>query len=78
MSNPIREDFKEIIKNNEYNNISIRVIKTGKYEGTKSIISYNQIPKQTFPQNIINNYSSKTTSIMKKNAQTSFNNPQNN
>ena len=78
MSNPIREDFKEIIKNNEYNNISIRVIKTGKYEDTKSIISYNQIPKQTFPQNIINNYSSKTTPIMKKNSQTSFNNPQNN
>lgn len=78
MSNPIREDFKEIIKNNEYNNISIRVIKTGKYEDTKSIISYNQIPKQTFPQNIINNYSSKTTPIMKKNSQTSFNNPQDN
>ena len=78
MSNPIREDFKEIIKNNEYNNISIRVIKTGKYEDTKSIISYNQIPKQTFPQNIINNYSSKTTPIMKKNSQTSFNNQQNN
>ena len=78
MSNPIREDFKEIIKNNEYNNISIRVIKTGKYEDTKSIISYNQIPKQTFPQNIINNYSSKITPIMKKNSQTSFNNPQDN
>ena len=78
MSNPIREDFKEIIKNNEYNNISIRVIKTGKYEDTKSIISYNQIPKQTFSPNIINNYSSKTTPIMKKNSQTSFNNPQNN
>ena len=78
MSNLIREDFKEIIKNNEYNNISIRVIKTGKYEDTKSIISYNQIPKQTFPQNIINNYSSKTTPIMKKNSQTSFNNPQDN
>jgi len=74
MSNPIREDFKEIIKNNEYNNISIRVIKTGKYEDTKSIISYNQIPKQTFPHN----YSSKTTPIMKKNSQTSFNNPQDN
>ena len=78
MSNPIREDFKEIIKNNEYNNISIRVIKTGKYEDTKSIISYNQIPKQTFSPNIINNYSSKTTPIMKKNSQTSFNNPQDN
>lgn len=78
MSNPLREDFKEIIKNNEYNNISIRVIKTGKYEDTKSIISYNQIPKQTFSPNIINNYSSKTTPIMKKNSQTSFNNPQDN
>ena len=78
MSNPIREDFKEIIKNNEYNNISIRVIKTGKYEDTKSIISYNQIPKQTISPKIINNYSSKTTPIMKKNSQTSFNNPQDN
>ena len=78
MSNPIREDFKEIIKNNEYNNISIRVIKTGKYEDTKSIINYNQILKQTFSPNIINNYSSKTTPIMKKNSQTSFNNPQDN
>lgn len=78
MSNPIREDFKEIIKNNEYNNISIRVIKAGKYEDTKSIISYNQIPNQTFSQNIINNYNSKTTPIMKKYSQTSFNNPQDN
>ena len=41
-----REGFKEIIKNNEYNNISLRIINDRKSEGIKNVIDHNKKFKQ--------------------------------
>ena len=43
-----REGFKEIIKNNVYNNISLRIINDRKSEGIKNVIDH----KKKFKQNI--------------------------
>ena len=42
MSDFLREEFKERIKNNEYNNISIRIINESRNEGLKKLVDHNQ------------------------------------
>jgi len=60
MENLVREEFKNILKNNEYNNISIRIIKDSKKEGTKKVIDHTQKKKQNIsiniPYNHLNNF----------------------
>ena len=46
MSDLTREGFKEIIKNNEYNNISLRIINDKKREGIKNVIDHSKKIKQ--------------------------------
>ena len=46
MSDLTREGFKEIIKNNEYNNISLRIINDRKREGIKNVIDHTKKIKQ--------------------------------
>ena len=54
-----REGFKEIIKNNEYNNISLRIINDRKREGIKNVIDHTKKTKQNIsikiPQKQIDN-----------------------
>ena len=42
MSSLVREEFKELIKNNEYNNISIRIINDSKKSGLNNVVDRNQ------------------------------------
>ena len=46
MSDLTREGFKEIIKNNEYNNISLRIINDRKREGIKNVTDHTKKIKQ--------------------------------
>ena len=66
MDNLVREGFKNIIKNNEYNNISIRIIKDTKKEGTKNIIDNTPRSRQNIMINIPYNHLSNNHIINKK------------
>lgn len=62
MADFVREEFKEKIKNNEYNNISIRIINYSKRNGVKKVIDHNRNPKKnisiSIPDYRHNEYSS--------------------
>ena len=66
MDNLVREGFKNIIKNNEYNNISIRIIKDTKKEETKKIIDNTPRSRQNIMINIPYNHLSNNYIINKK------------
>ena len=79
MENLVREEFKNILKNNEYNNISIRIIKDSKKEGTKKVIDHTHKKKQNISINIQQNYLSNFYISNKKISNASLNtNPSDN
>ena len=57
MSSLVREGFKEMIKNNGYNNISIKIINDTKKPGLNNVIDRNQNRNKNISINIPNNYS---------------------
>ena len=69
MSSLVREEFKELIKNNEYNNISIRIINDSKKSGLNNVVDHNQNRNKNknislnIPNNYLNNYNLQNKTI---------------
>ena len=66
MSDFVREGFKEIIKNNEYNNISLRIINDRKREGIKNVIDHTKKTKQNISIKIPFNHLNNNLTVRKK------------
>lgn len=80
MSSLVREEFKELIKNNEYNNISIRIINDSKKSGLNNVVDRNQNRNKNknisinIPNNYLNNYNLQNKTISQVSIKTIPNN----
>ena len=66
MTDFLREEFKEKIKNNEYNNISIRIINYSKRAGIKKVIDHKKNETKNISINIPSSHFSMTNFQNKK------------